>query len=77
MGGYVREYKAGFVMTENTAEELAAALLNAINAKVDGTLANMGPNGQIMVEQSFNWAHIVHQLTAEYAKALDLAQIVA
>jgi len=67
MNDFIRKYQSGFLLTENSPEEIGLRMTTASDYFYQRKLSKMGANGRRMVEQEFNWEHIASQLVQVYA----------
>ncbi len=67
MNEFIRKHHSGFLLTENSPEEIGLRMTTASDYFYQGKLSKMGLNGRTMVEQEFDWEHIALQLIQVYA----------
>jgi glycosyltransferase involved in cell wall biosynthesis len=69
VGQYIQQYNAGYVVRNEDHEELRIALEKLCELKAKNQLEELGNNGQKMVEEVFNWKHIVIEFDRLYTLA--------
>ncbi len=67
MNDFVRKYQSGFLLKENSPEEIGLRMTTACDYHQQQKLAKMGENGRKMVAQEFDWQHIASQLIQVYS----------
>lgn len=67
MGKYVNASKAGFVLEENKADDIAMALVKAEASTKSGKIMAQGTAAKKMIEEIFNWEKIARQHLEFYA----------
>ncbi len=67
MNEYIKKYRSGFLLNENTPEAIGLQMRLAADYFHQGKLKQMGDNGRKMVTQHFNWQLIAAQLVQIYA----------
>ncbi len=64
---YVKKYQSGFILFQNTPQEIGEVMATATQFFHDKKLMEMGESGRKMVEQEFNWKKIANELVQVYA----------
>ena len=67
INSFVKQYNSGFILHENTPEEIAAVMKSAAHNFSKNKLEELGRNGRKMVEQEFDWEKIASKLVQVYA----------
>ena len=67
MNDFISKYQSGFLLKENSPEEIGLRMMIAYDYYQQGKLAIMGKNGRKMVAQEFDWQHIASKLIQVYA----------
>jgi len=67
MNNFIRKYQSGFLLTENTPEEIAQRMAIASHFFQQRKLTKMGEKGRTMVVQEFDWRKIAARLVQVYA----------
>lgn len=64
---FVKQYNCGFILEENTPEEIAEVMTTASQFFQENKLGEMGKDARRMVEEEFDWKKIANELIKVYA----------
>jgi len=67
INNYVCQYQSGFLLKENSPEEIGLRMTTALDYHQQEKLIKMGENGRKMVEQEFDWQQIASKLVQVYS----------